>query len=91
MQRGLDCATKENVEPIVKFVGPWAPAAPYGPKSFKLSAQLRHQLVMLKTTRVQLTSVLMMVLLAFVVGMAVAIYGPMFVETQRRRFSTLLL
>ena len=91
VQRGLDCATKEGVEPIVKFVGQWAPATPHGPKSFKLSAQLRHQLVMLKTARVQLTSVLLMVVLAFFVGMAVAFYGPMLVESQRGKFSRLLM
>lgn len=91
VQRGLDCGTRENVEPIVKFVGPWAPAAPYGPKSYKLSAQVRYQLVMLRTTQVQLTSVLLMVLMAFVAGMAVAFYGPLFVESQRGKLHRLVL
>ncbi|CAK4034673.1 hypothetical protein AC578_10492 [Lecanosticta acicola] len=93
MQRGLDCAMRELVQPIEKFVsimlglllaerrgeqsiGPFAPPAPYGPKSWNLRKQIRYQLAVLDTTRIQLKSVLIVVLLAFALGFLVATYMP---------------
>lgn len=71
-------------------VGPYAPAAPFGPKSFKLSNQIRYQVAKLSTTQVQLQTVLLATLLAFVFGFVIAIYGPLIAETQRGTLSRLL-
>lgn len=85
MQRGLDTGARENVEPISKMIGPFAPAAPFGPKSFKLSNQIRYQTARLKTTRIQLQNVLLMLLIAFVMGVSLALYVPAILASQRHR------
>lgn len=90
MQRGLETGAKEHVEPIHKMIGPYAPAAPFGPGSYKLTAHLRHQFIRLNTAQVQLKSVLLIVLLAFVLGVLAAGYAP-FILTQRARLEKFLL
>lgn len=91
MTKAIETGARENVEPITKMIGPWAPAAPFGPQSYKLSNQLRYQLTKLDTTRIQLKSVLMMVLMSFIIGIALATYGPSLVESQRGRLNGLLM
>lgn len=91
MERGLETGAKEHVEPIHKMIGPHAPAAPFGPQSYKLTAHLRHQLLKLDRAQVQLTSVLLIALVAFVLGVLVAGYAPVAVATQRGRLDSFLL
>lgn len=91
MAKAIETGARERVEPITKMIGPWAPAAPFGPQSYKLSNQLRYQLTKLDTTKVQLKSVLLMVMLSFLVGIVVAMYGPLLVESQRGRMGRLLM
>lgn len=91
MTKGIETGAREKVEPITKMIGPWAPAAPFGPQSYKLSNQLRYQLTKLDTTRIQLKSVLMMIVMSFIIGVVLAIYGPLLLESQRERLSGLLM
>lgn len=91
MQRGLDVAAREGVEPLEKMTGPFAPAAPFGPKSFKFTAQMRKSMARLSTTQIQLQSVLLMVLVAFVMGMAFVIYGPLVAAEYRGRIERLVM
>lgn len=91
MQRGLETGAKEHVEPIRKMVGPYAPAAPFGPRSNKVTAQLRHQLIKLDRVQVQLKSVVLIALMAFVLGLLLAGYAPAAVADQRARLTRLLL
>ncbi|EMF15636.1 uncharacterized protein SEPMUDRAFT_147462 [Sphaerulina musiva SO2202] len=90
MQRGLDTGVREAVEPIVKMVGPFAPAAPFGPKSSKLSNQIRYQLTRLSTMQVNLQTVMLIALVALMFGYALATYRPLLVEMQKGNISRLL-
>lgn len=91
MQRGVETGSRENVEPIRKMIGPYAPASPFGPQSFKLSAQLQHQLIKLDRAQVQLKSVILIALLAFMVGVLAAGYAPAIIASQRGRQERYLL
>lgn len=91
MQRGLETGAKENVEPIHKMIGPYAPAAPFGPKSYKMAAQLRHQLIKLDRVQVNLGSVVLMVFIAFAFGILAAGFAPAVIADQRGRLERFLL
>lgn len=91
MQRGLETGEKEKVDPIHKMVGPYAPAAPFGPKSFKLSAQLKHQYIKLDRAQMQLKSALLFAMVAFLLGVLATGYAPEVFASQRGRLERLLL
>lgn len=71
-------------------VGPFAPAAPFGPKSSKLSNQIRYQLTRLSTMQVNLQTVMLIALVALMFGYALATYRPLLVEMQKGNLSRLL-
>jgi len=91
MQRGLETGAKEKVDPISKMVGPYAPAAPFGPKSFKLGSQLKHQFIKLDRAQIQLKSAVLFALMAFLLGVLATGYAPTTFASQRGRIERLLL
>ncbi|PIA99799.1 hypothetical protein CB0940_03609 [Cercospora beticola] len=90
MQRGLDASAKYGVEPLVKMTGPYAPAAPFGPKSFKLGHYLNYQIAKAKTTQVPLLDVLILLFVALIAGFAIATYAPELTQTYRANIAKLL-
>lgn len=91
MQRGLETGAKESVDPITKMVGPHAPAAPFGPKSYSLSSQVRRQLIKLDSAQMSLKSVLLIAMMTFLLGVLAAGYAPAMIATQRGKIERILL
>lgn len=70
--------------------GPYAPAAPFGPKSFKLGHYLNYQIAKAKTTQVPLLDVLILLFVALIAGFAIATYAPELTQTYRANIAKLL-
>jgi hypothetical protein len=91
MHRGQATAIAQDVAPIEKMVGPSAPIDAYGPGTSTLNARLRHHLASLRRTQFNVASTAVIALVMFLLGVAVAIYGPLVLEkvVQQQRSSRL--
>jgi hypothetical protein len=61
-------------------VGPSAPIDAYGPGSSTFDAKLRHHLAPLRRLQFDAASTLVIALVMFLLGVAVAVYGPPVLE-----------